>query len=118
MKTLTALFAVCLMGVAQADEGPMGDSGTAPIAPSWNPDVSHGVLDLSNQGAGTYIPYGSSLLGTSPQAREGIDSLGGFDGTQPTPGVVGGQSSFPDLGPSDRLAPVPGAAPLNGSSPP
>ena len=108
MKILIVLLSLGCTGAAYADVGPIqggstvGDSGTASAAPSWNPDVSRGVIDPS--GDGTYIPRGSAVLDNS-QARDGVDSLGGFDGTRPTPGVLRGDTDYPSPGPSDLQVP-------------
>ncbi|MGZ3651610.1 MAG: hypothetical protein ACXVB9_07565 [Bdellovibrionota bacterium] len=113
-------ISILLLGLslnAHADVGPVqggstvGDSGTAPAAPSANPDVTHGVLEPGPNGADTYIPPGSSLLDSKAQAREGVDSLGGFDGTEPTPGVV----PLTPARPSDLNAPAPGPIPAPGA---
>jgi hypothetical protein len=104
MKILVVLLSLGCTGAAYADVGPVqggstvGDSGTASVAPTWNP----GVMDPAN---GTYIPPGSGVLDNS-QARDGIDSLGGFDGTS---GALG-----TDNAPSELQVPGRNSIPSNG----
>ena len=111
MKIFIALFSLGLGGLASAHAG---DSGTASFAPTGSPNPYGGVVSSAIPGAVTYIPFGSSLRSPSPLAREGIDSLGGFDGTEPPPGVIGGPFLFPDHGSSGKT-PLPAVAtPLKG----
>jgi hypothetical protein len=102
MKILVILLSLGCTGASFADEG---------ATPTWNPEVNRGAMDPS-PGAGTFIPPGSSPLGNS-QARDGVDSIGGFDGTRSTPGALGGDTDFP-AGPSELQVPGRNAMPSNG----
>ena len=93
----------------------VGDSGTeVQVAPSLNPDVSSGVIDMTDPGAATYIPRGSDLLHPGAQARIGIDALGGFEAI---PGRSKEDSFAPD-GPAELTAPSPGPFPSGGAGMP